>query len=68
VILNTLTIIVVINSFITLGLILSQNESSKDTTTNSTNTEISNPLQNLTWFCVFLEFILLLIKSKINDF
>jgi len=53
-----------------MSLILNQNESAKDATSNanSANTEISNPLQNITWVCVTLEFILLLIKSKMNDF
>jgi hypothetical protein len=66
--LTPLTILVILNSFLTLGLILSQNETTKDTTTNSVNSEISNPIQNLTWVCIILEFIFFLIKSKINDF
>ena len=64
---STLTIILVINSVIAVGLILNQNESAKDAASNATNTEISNPLQNITWFCVFLELILLLVKTKITD-
>ena len=68
--LNTFTIILLINSFITVGLILNQNESPKDAASNinTANSEMSNPLQNITWGCVTLEFILLLIKTKINDF
>jgi preprotein translocase subunit SecG len=68
VILNTFTIILLINSLVTIGLILNQNESAKDAASNTANTELSNPLQNITWVCVTLEFILLLIKSKMNDF
>jgi len=70
VVLNPFTIILLLNSFATMSLILNQNESAKDATSNanSANTEISNPLQNITWVCVTLEFILLLIKSKMNDF
>jgi hypothetical protein len=49
----------VINSLIAIGLILNQNESAKDATSNTTS-ELANPLQNITWFCVALEFILLL--------
>jgi preprotein translocase subunit SecG len=64
---STLTIILVINSLIAIGLILNQNESAKDAASNATNTEISNPLQNITWLCVFLELILLLVKTKITD-
>ncbi len=69
-ILNTFTIILLLNSFATVTLILNQNESAKDAASNanSANTEISNPLQNITWICVTLEFILLLLKSKMNDF
>lgn len=69
-VLNPFTIILLLNSFATMSLILNQNESAKDATSNanSANTEISNPLQNITWVCVTLEFILLLIKSKMNDF
>ena len=58
----------IINSIILIALILNQNESAKDITKVSTGNEISNPLQNVTWFCVILEFIFFLIKSKITDF
>jgi hypothetical protein len=54
-------IILIFNSLITISLILSQNENSKDTIFR---TEISNPLENLTWFCVIFEFSLLLLKTK----
>jgi preprotein translocase subunit SecG len=68
VIATTLTIVLLINSLILIILILNQNESAKDSASNAINTEIPNPLQNLTWLCVFLEFILLLVKSKITEF
>jgi hypothetical protein len=64
---NTVTFLLVLNSFVTLGLILNQNESAKDATSN-TSTQITNPLEKFTWLCVFIEFILLLIKSKLNEF
>jgi len=66
-ILNALTTILIINSIIIIILILNQNESAKDGINTSTNNEIANPLQNLTWLCVIMEFILLLLKSKITD-
>jgi len=66
--LNTLTIFLLLNSLILLGFILNQNESSKDTTSNSGATEIASPLQNITWFCVFIEFSLFLLKSKSTEF
>ena len=65
--LNSFIIILLINSLVTIGLILNQNESAKDVSSNM-NSELSNPLQNLTWICVSFEFVLLLLKSKINDF
>jgi preprotein translocase subunit SecG len=65
---NIFTIFFLINSLLLIGLILNQNESTKDVTSNSSTNEMSNPLQNLTWFCVILEFLFFLIKSKMNDF
>ncbi len=67
-ILNTLTLILLLNSFITVGLILTQNESTKDNISSTVSTELSNPLQTLTWFCVLLEFALFLLKTKITEF
>jgi preprotein translocase subunit SecG len=63
---NIVTFLLVLNSFLTIGLILNQNESAKDATSN-TSTQITNPLEKVTWLCVFLEFVLFLIKSKLND-
>jgi preprotein translocase subunit SecG len=65
---NLLNIILGINSLIIIFLILNQNESTKETSSNVTNVEISNPLQNITWVCIFFEFLLFLIKTKINSF
>jgi hypothetical protein len=59
-------ILLVINSFFTVGLIFNQNESSRDAI-NTSKVEIASPLENLTWFAVIFEFILLLLKSKFND-
>lgn len=64
---NIVTFLLVLNSFITSGLILNQNDSSKDATSN-TSTQITNPLEKFTWLCIFFEFFLFLIKSKLNDF
>jgi preprotein translocase subunit SecG len=68
---NTFTLFFIINSIVIIVLILNQNESVKDAVSNSTGTnssEISNPLQNLTWFCIILEFFSFLVKIKINEF
>jgi hypothetical protein len=57
-----------VNSLIAIFFILNQNESSKELTANSNSTSVSNPLENLTWGCLFLQLILLLIKTKTTDF
>ena len=63
-----LTLMILINSAITITLILNQNDSSKDATTNQNSSSLSNPLENVTWICFILQLILLLIKTKITDF
>ena len=67
-IINILNIVLVLNSIILIILILNQNETTKDTTSNTINTEISNPIQNLISICIFFELIIFLIKSKISEF
>jgi uncharacterized protein with PQ loop repeat len=64
-----LTLFLSFNSLIIVGLILNQNETSKDSlnTKNSGIDFSTNPLEIITWICVSLEFILLLIKIKINE-
>jgi preprotein translocase subunit SecG len=64
--LNLLTIILLINSILLIGLILSQNETSKDSISNSGTIEISNPLQNFTALVIFFQFILFILKLKEN--
>jgi hypothetical protein len=64
--LNPFSLLLIINSFIIISLVLSQNESSKDSVTqNNTRT---NPIEIILWFCVILEIIILLITEKITDF
>jgi len=63
-----LTLMILINSAITITLILNQNDSSKDATTNQNSSSLANPLENVTWICFILQLILLLIKTKITDF
>lgn len=67
---NTFTLFFFINSFTIIVLILNQNESAKDIISNVASPNSSqrvNPLQNLTWICVILECIFLLVKTKIID-
>jgi hypothetical protein len=63
---SSLNIILLANSILAILLILNQNDSSKELTANSNST--SNPLENVTWGCLFFQLLLLLIKTKTTDF
>jgi hypothetical protein len=64
--LRPFSLLLILNSFFSIGLILNQNESTKDSTTvQLSSTE--NPLEKLTWGCFLLQLVLLLIKTKITD-
>ena len=65
---NTFGIFLLINSLITIGLILNQNDSAKDTITSSTSSSSVNPFEKLTWGTLVLQLSLLLIKIKTSDF
>ena len=65
---NSLNILLMGNSFLTIVFILNQNESNKDLTTNSNSSSVVNPLEKFTWGCLFLQLILFLLKTKINNF
>tara|TARA_Y100000287_G_C14001385_1_gene247657 strand:- start:274 stop:471 length:198 start_codon:yes stop_codon:yes gene_type:complete len=62
---NSVTIFLLINSLLIIGLISIQNESKDNNNTQSSTT--TSPLEILTWGMVILELILLLIKLKINE-
>ena len=65
---NSITVVLAMNSIVLIGLILNQNDSSKDSiTTQRSNTSI-NPFEKITWVSLILQFSLLLIKIKTNDF
>jgi len=66
--LDFLPVILLINSLLIIGLILSQNESSKDSIMNSNSSSSINPFEKLTWGSLILQLSLLLIKIKMNDF
>jgi hypothetical protein len=53
------------NSFLTIGFILNQNESNKDSMTPQSSS--TNPLEILTWGALFVQLFLLLIKIKIIE-
>jgi preprotein translocase subunit SecG len=65
---SLLPIILWLNSIILIGLILIQNESAKDSVTTSTSSSSMNPFEKFTWGSLILQFSLLLIKIKTNDF
>jgi hypothetical protein len=65
---SSLNLILLVNSLIAIFFILNQNESSKELTANSNSTSVSNPLEDLTWGCLVLQLVLLLIKTKTTDF
>jgi len=64
---NSVSILLVINSIITIGLILNQNDSTKDSITNTSSSAV-NPFERLTWGTLILQLSLLLIKIKTSDF
>ena len=64
---NTINIALGINSLLTIGLILNQNESAKDSSTTQNSSSITNPFESLTWICLFIQLILLLVKFKFNN-
>jgi preprotein translocase subunit SecG len=65
---SSLNIILFVNSFLAIFFILNQNESSKELTANSNSNSASNPLENFTWGCLFIQLVLLLVKTKTTDF
>jgi preprotein translocase subunit SecG len=64
---NPLTLILIGNSIVLIGLILNQNETTKDSLTKQTSKSSSNPLEKVTWTCLIIQLILLLLKMKITD-
>jgi uncharacterized protein with PQ loop repeat len=60
-------LILLINSLFTIGLILNQNENTKDSTNKQNQSSSSNPLEKITWISVIFQFILLLVKVKISN-
>ena len=65
---NSLTFILGINSLILIGLILNQNDTSKESLNNQNSSSTTNPFENITWIVGIFQLSLLLIKIKIVDF
>jgi hypothetical protein len=64
---SPLTFLLILNSVLTIGFILNQNESTKDAINTQTSSSPSNPLEKLTWISLFVQVILLLVKIKITE-
>ena len=64
---NPLNMFLALNSLLTIGLILNQNESAKDSSITQNSSSITNPFESLTWICLIIQLILLLLKFKFNE-
>lgn len=64
---SPLNILLAVNSLLTIGLILNQNESAKDSSITQNSSSITNPFESLTWVCLFIQLTLLLVKFKFNE-
>ena len=64
---NPLNMFLALNSLLTIGLILNQNESAKDSSISQNSSSITNPFESLTWVCLFIQLFLLLLKFKFNE-
>jgi hypothetical protein len=65
---SSLNLFLLGNGLLTIGLILNQNDTTKDSITNRNSTSATNPLETITWGCVGIQLILLLIQTKTTDF
>ncbi len=63
---NSLTFILAINSLVLIGLILNQNDTSKESISNQNSSSSTNPFENLTWIIGIFQLSLLLIKKCPN--
>lgn len=64
---SSFNFVLFVNSIVTVGLILNQNETTKDSANKQNESSASNPFEMVTWVCLILQFILLLGKVKINN-
>ena len=49
---SPLNILLAVNSLLTIGLILNQNESAKDSSITQNSSSITNPFESLKWVCL----------------
>jgi len=63
---NLLPFFFLFNSFVTIGLILNQNDVGKDP--NQTASSNVSPWENGTWIGLLFQFFFLLVQTKMADF
>jgi hypothetical protein len=65
---NQFFIFLLLNSFFLLVFIFNQNEVTKDSLVNSMSSSVTNPFEQGTWICLFIQFGLLLFQTKLTNF
>jgi uncharacterized protein with PQ loop repeat len=63
---NPLTILLILNSIFLIGLIVTQNET-KDPGSIQSNSTTTSPVELVTWISLAFQFILLLIRIKLEN-
>lgn len=65
---NPFIVILILNSILIIGLILNQNDTTKDALSTQSSTTLQNPLERITWFSLGLQCYLIVVKIKSYDF
>jgi hypothetical protein len=63
---NPFSFFLISNSLLILGLILNQNDVTKDSTKNPSSN--LSPFEKITWFSLSFQFFLLLVQTKMTEF
>lgn len=63
---NPFSIVLILNSFLLISLIVTQNDNTKDSTNQ--NTSRTTPLQIIIFGSIIIELFVFLISSKVTDF
>ena len=64
---NSFPLVILANSLSLIGLILNQNDSTRESSSNQNSRSSLNPLEKFTWIGLVIQLILLLIQTKITD-
>lgn len=68
VLMNSVNVLLIGNSLLTVLFILNQNDSNKELSRTNNSSSAVNPLERFTWVCLFIQLILFLLKTKTTDF